>query len=133
MSGDAQYQVRRMLYTVLTAALSPAKVFDHVPQNTAFPYAVIGDGQSEEFDTDTEHGQEHRVEIHFFTRDPKRGRKAVMELQKLAYDALHDQSQTLEAGAAMVFCYFVNSQAYPDPDGKTWHGISTFRIVTTEA
>jgi hypothetical protein len=132
VSGDGQLQLQKAVYAALEPAVSPAKVYDHVPQNKGFPYVVIGDGEAREWDTTTELGQEHRVDIHVFSRDAK-GKRAVKELQRKIYDALHDQDLVLEAGAALVLLLLDFSTVVLDPDGETYHGVSQFRAITTEA
>lgn len=132
MSGDGQQQLQKAIYTALAAALSPAKVYDHVPQKKEFPYAVIGDSEAREFDTTTELGQEHVVTIHYYTRHTK-GKRAVHEAQRAIYNALHDQNLALEAGAALVLLLQDFATAVLDPDGETYHGVSQFRAITTES
>lgn len=132
MSGDGQRQLQTAVYTALVTALSPAKVYDHVPQNKEFPYCAIGDSDAREFDTDTELGQDHVVTLHYFDRSGK-GKRAVQDAQRKIYDALHDQTLALAAGAALVLLLQDFATVTLDPDGKTYHGVSQFRAITTEA
>lgn len=132
MSGDGQLQLHKAVYDALVAAVSPAKVYGHAPQGAVFPYYVLGDGEAREWDTTTELGQEHVLQVHYFERDPKRGHKAVKEAQKKIYDALHAQPLTLAAGAALVHIHYDYSTVVLDPD-NTYHGVSQFRALTTEA
>ena len=131
MSGDAQQQLQAAIYNALTTALAPIKVYDHVPQDANFPYVVIGEGDAREFDTTTELGQEHQVIIHVFSQG--RGKKEAKGIQKQIYDALHYQSLSLSSGAALVHILFDLSGVTLDPDGLTYHGVSQFRAITTEA
>lgn len=131
MSGDGQLQLQKALYAALSPALSPAKVYDHVPQDAGFPYCALGDSEAREWDTSTELGQEHVITLHYFSRDA-RGLRAVKDAQKKIYDALHDQALALDAGAALVLLLFDFSRATLDPDGLTYHGVSQFRAITTE-
>lgn len=134
MSGDAQTQLHDAVLKVLRAAVKPTPVFEHVPQNDPdkrdFPYLVIGDGTVDEFDTDSELGQEHRLELHVFSR--YRGKQEVRELQKKIYDVLNDPALTLSAGAALVLLFYEFSTIVQDPDGRTYHGIARYRAITTE-
>jgi hypothetical protein len=132
VSGDGQLQLQKAVVTALAAAVSPAKVLDHVPQDTPFPYYALGGFEAREWDTSTELGQEHVFQVHYFERDPKRGQRAVKEAQKKIYDALHDQPLTLEAGAALVLILCEFSTVNLDPD-NSYHGVSQFRAITTEA
>ena len=132
MSADGQLQLQKAVITAATAAVSPAKVYDHVPQNVAFPYCALGDSEAREWDTDTELGQEHTITLHYFSRDA-RGQRAVKEALKRLQDALHDQSLALETGAALVLLLFEFSRTFLDPDGLTYHGVIQFRAITTES
>ena len=132
MSGDGQWQLQKAVYTALVTAHGATKVFDHVPQNTPGDYVALGDAEASEFDTDTEIGQEHVVTVHHYARSGE-GKRATLAMQKRTYDALHDQSLTLDTGAALVLLFYTFSTVVLDPDGKTYHGVSQFRAITTES
>lgn len=131
MSGDCGATLQRVIYEVLDATLTDIPVFDHVPQDQAFPYVVIGEGDAGEFDTDTEVGQEHRPLIHIYDRH--RGKKIVKETQQAIRNALDNQPLDLTPDANLVFIYYEFSEVYLDPDGLTYHGVIRFRALTTEA
>lgn len=133
MSGDGRKQLHDAVLTALTAALGSTPVYDHIPQGTNFPYVLIGDNDTEEFDTDTEHGQEHRVMVHAFSR--KRGKDELRTLMKQIYDALHQVSLSLASGAALVHIHweFSDIVSEPDDNNTTLHGVQRFRALTTEA
>lgn len=141
MSGDGQQQLQKAVYDALTAALATAGPAgapvpgydDPVPQDASFPYWAFGASETSEFDTTTELGQEHVLEIHTFWRNDDAGKKQIQALQKKVYDAIHNVSLTLAAGAALVFLFQDFSTVFTDPDGVTQHGIQRFRAATTEA
>ena len=137
---SAANAVQTAIYQALTAS-APLMVlvkgiFDNVPQlderedpDARFPFVVIGDDDVNEDDTDTSRGFLVEVEIHAWSR--KRGRKEIKEIQGLVYEALHRQTLNV-AGYHFVDCFFDESETKLDPDGKTRHGISIFRISITE-
>lgn len=140
MSGDGRQQLQKALYETLTTALLTAgaggaavPVYDHVPQDSSFDYVRIGDLESGEWDTTTELGQEHDVDIHVFMRSDKLGKKQAQQLQKLVYDALHQAELVLDAGAALVDLRCTFQTTFTEPDGITQHGVSHFTAQTTEA
>lgn len=135
MSGDAQTQIHDAVFKALAAALKPVPVWDHVPQgepnDRPFPYLVVGENETSEWDTDTELGQEHRLTIHVFSR--QRGKQETRDLLKKIYDTLHNQPLNVGIGAQLVFIYYEFSSVSPDPDGMTYHGVARYRSITTEA
>lgn len=118
-------------YTKLNADGTLAgKVFDHVPQGTAYPYIVIGEFTGVEFDTDDQDGAEITMTIHSWSRE--RGMKELQGLLDAAYGALHDQNFVV-ADEVVVLCYFEFVQTMIESDGLTRHGVQRFRFITQEA
>lgn len=109
-----------------------ADIYDAVPQAddsgnaAAFPYVVIGEDIISEWDTDTETGGDATVAIHTWSRD--NGRQEIKELQGIIYGLLHRRDFDIP-GYFNVGCDFVDSQSFLDSDGKTRHGIQTFRVL----
>lgn len=117
--------IQQAIFDKLTAELS-VPVFDHVPQETHYPYAVVGDDTSTPFDTDDSTGTEATVTIHTWSQ--YRGRKEAKELNQAIYNALH--RETLEInGAHFVECFSEFEQTLVESDGLTRHGINRFRII----
>lgn len=102
------------------------KVFDNVPQGTAYPYVTIGELLANEWDTVDDTGMDCNLTIHTWSR--YRGRKQTFELQSAIYDALH-RAALSTPGYTVVLCDFVSSQSFVDADGLTRHGVQEFRIV----
>ena len=136
MSGNAQTQLHDAVLKALRAAVKPVPVWDHVPQrdpnDRQYPYLVVGDGDQDEWDTDTEYGMDHRVEVHVFSRQT--GRQEARLLQKKLYDALHNVDLNLGVGARLVLLlYEASTSPLLDPDGVTYHAVTRFRALTEEA
>lgn len=105
-------------------------IYDNPPEETsAYPYVTIGEAVHNEFDTDTDEGNDVTVSVHVWSRD--RGRKEVKEIQNAIYLALSRQELSV-IGYNFINCQFVTSQSFLDSDGKTRHGVQDFQILLDE-
>lgn len=120
--------IQKALYNALNGAIS-ADVYDHVTQDAAFPYAVIGEDVVSPWDTDTSTGYDAVVTIHVWSR--YRGKKEAKDLQKKIYDLLHRQQITI-AGLHLVELVLERAEVVQDPDGLTYHGVQDFRLIADE-
>lgn len=109
------------------ASDSSLTVYDHVPEDAAFPYVVIGEDTHVPFDTDDSLGAESTVTIHVWSR--YRGKKEAKEIQGIIYDALTRQELTID-GYDLITIEFEYSDVLLDPDGITRHGVQRFRFLT---
>lgn len=120
-------------FSALTALLasdpraSRPAIYDHVPQDAAFPYVVVGDTTALEWDTDTSTGHEHTVTLHAWSE--YRGRKEVKQIQGELYNALHRHDLSI-TGEHTVTCEHEYAESLLDPDGITRHGVARFRVLT---
>lgn len=105
-------------------------VHDDAPQNDAFPYVIIGDGEAREWDTDTEQGFEVEAVIHVWDRG-HRGRRQVRAIQADIARILHREDLAID-GAALVGCTCESTETFRDADGLTNHGTQRFRILIEE-
>ena len=134
MTADSQWELQKAVYTTLRAdsALqafigNPARVYDHVPQDSLFPYVVIGEATGREFDGKSEDGMEQTLTLHSWSRD--RGMQETKEIMAAVVDAL-DQVALTVTGHTLVLLRFEFSDTFLDPDGLTRHGVQRFRAVT---
>lgn len=105
-------------------------VYDHVPQDAAFPYLSLGDETSTPDDTDDITGADLSFAVHTWSR--YRGQKEVQDIQHEVWSALHRSNLTVE-GAAFVGCHLESTQPTTlDPDGITHHGVQLFRVLLFE-
>ena len=100
MTADSQWPLQQAVFAALTgdAVLqgflgSPARVFDHVPQDSQFPYLVIGEDATGPFDTKTEDGMEHRFTVHAWSR--YRGLKETKQLMAAVTAVLEAQNLSI--------------------------------------
>lgn len=128
MSG--QLQIQRAIYEMF--AQSPGvgySVYDDVPQDTDYPYIVIGDDTSEPFDSKTFDGFEVSVVIHSWSRYS--GKKQVKEMMGAVYNLLHNQQITVP-DYHFVLCLLEFEETFLEDDGVTRHGIQRFNFIITD-
>jgi hypothetical protein len=123
-----QEEIQAAIYAKVSAIGWPT--YDHVPQESAFPYVVIGDDTSIPWDTDDSIGSETTCTIHVWSRH--RGRKEVKEIMRTIYEALHRQELSI-IGGALVECQAELEESFMDPDGLTRHGVIRFRLTVDSA
>ena len=106
-------------------------VHDHVPQESAYPFVVIGElVETEDNTDDAEEGEQASLTIHSYSR--KLGRKETGQIQAEIRSTLH--RATLGASSFnFVSIDHTQSQSFTDADGITRHGIVEFNIIITEA
>lgn len=125
--SDAGWPLQQAIYSVLSGALSQS-VYDHVPHDSSFPYVVIGETTAVDDSNKTKDGQEHTVTIHVWSQ--YRGRKEVKEIMGLIYSALHKQDFAITGHHLVLSKFDFQSSIDIDADGKTYHGVVRYRIVT---
>lgn len=129
----ASWSLQRAIYDTLSAdaaiigALGGTRIFDDVPQRSAFPYLTLGQSTLRDWSTGTEEGEEHQLTLHVWSR--AEGRRETHELMATVRTALHDQPIALD-GHHLVNLRHELSEARREPDGETYHGIVRFRAVT---
>lgn len=120
------WNIQAALYSALSGNIS-ATVFDHVPEDSAFPYVVIGEDLASEWDTDTEQGFETVLTLHYWSR--YRGKKEIKELMGEVYDLLHRTDLSI-TGQYTVNLMWESSEIILDADGLTYHGIGDYRLIS---
>lgn len=108
------------------AILVGDRIYDSVPQTTAFPYVTIGEDIHTAWDTNYELGSSASITIHTWSR--YRGVKETKEIQGLIYAALNRTTLTAD-DYDIISVDSEGSQSFLDADGLTRHGVSTFRVL----
>ena len=103
------------------------RVFDDVPQGTAYPHVVIEIAADTERGTDDSTGESSLVRVH--TWSVYHGFKEVQDFQALIFTALDRQEITV-SGYQFISCDYVQDLRMLDPDGETRHGVSEYRVMT---
>lgn len=119
--------LQKAVYDTLSAYVPlTANIYDDVPQDSDFPYVVVGDDAHADWSTDTELGVTAVVTVHTWSR--ARGKKETKELQGHIYDALN-RATLAASGYNFVSIDLVSSESFIDADGLTRHGVQTFNAI----
>ncbi len=134
MTADSQWELQQGIYTALTGAaavtaLVGTRIFDHTPQDSDYPYVMIGDTVGGEFDTKSEEGMEQTVMIHVWSQ--YRGQSEIKQIMEAIVDAL-DKAAITVTGHTLVDIRFEFSDTMMEADGLTRHGVQRFRATTTK-
>ena len=105
-------------------------VFDDVPENTAYPYVVIGEETATNIDTKDKDAHEHTLTIHVWSQ--YRGRKEIKNIMSSVYTLLHNASTTV-SGASLVNIRHEFENTLTEADGITRHGVMRFRAVVFDS
>ncbi len=134
MSGDLTLPLHKAIYDALSGdapfvALVGGRIYDHVPQGTAYPYTDLGETTNLPWDTDGGLGTEATFTIHHWSR--LRGMLEVRRIMAAAYDVLHHASLPIVGGSLAVMTVEFQT-AFDDPDGITRHGVQRIRAKLHE-
>lgn len=131
---DANWALQQALFAELganadvqTALGDPPRLYDAVPREAVFPYAVLGDGQENDWSTATERGSEHILAIHVWSRGG--GHREAKQIAAAIRGCLDGASLAL-AGFALIDLRFQSADYARQPDGDTWRASLRFRAVT---
>lgn len=136
MNG-AYFAVQDALYDALTADAAvqallgtPARIYDHVQPDAAFPFVTIGAFQAERLPVSGQDGMQYQAALHCWSR--ARGSKEVKQIMQALHQRLHGGVLTV-SGQQFVLCRLQSASAALDDDGLTYHGLAYYRIVTRES
>ena len=134
--GDASWPLQKAVFTALEADAGvkalvgdPARIYDHVPAKTTYPYIHIGDGDGVDWSSKTFTGQDHTIELHIWSR--YRGSKEIKNILSAIHDVLHEAALTV-TGHNLIILRFDFRTSFMDSDGLTRHGIIRFGALTHE-
>lgn len=116
------------IYTLLNGNIG-CDVYDSPPKVPQYPYVIIGDDSFIPFDTDNTVGRDIIASIHLW--DNYAGKKRIKTIAG-EIDALMNRAEFPIAGFHLINCFFDGSDYFLDSDGKTYHGILTFRLLVDE-
>ena len=105
----------------LDSKIGDNKIFDTVaPQDTTYPYVVIGTETSREVNTKDSSGRVYNVDIDVWSQ--YRGQKETKEIMEILISLL-DNTTISVAGATSIVSQVVNAVTLVEGDGITRHGI----------
>jgi Protein of unknown function (DUF3168) len=114
----------------LGALLGGARIYDDPPQVASYPFITLGQSLLRDWSTGTEDGAEHLLTLHVWSRAG--GKKQVHDILEAIKSTLHNQPLSL-VDLELVNLRHEFSEARPDPDSDTYHGIVRYRAVTESA
>ncbi|WP_088348505.1 MULTISPECIES: DUF3168 domain-containing protein [Rhodomicrobium] len=126
------WDLQKTVYTALAAdaqltALIDTGLYDHVPQNAAFPFVVIDQMQLRDWSTGTERGSEHVLMLHVWSR--QEGKREAYAIADAVREVLDGAELTLDDNRLVNLAHQF-SDLKRDPDGETYHGVLRFRAMT---
>lgn len=101
-------------------------VFDDVPEQTVYPYVVIGQETVTNIGTKDVDANEYTLTIHVWSQ--YRGLQDVKKIMQQVYTSLHNVDIVV-SGASMVNLRHEFENTILEADGITRHGIMRFRAV----
>lgn len=126
------FDVQTILYSTLNndstldGIVGNNKIFDNVPQDTAYPYVVLSNFNVVNRGTKTLDGNEYSIDIDVWSQ--YRGKKQISEIMERIYELLHDTSYSV-SGADMVVSQVRNVITLVENDGITRHGVLTLSLI----
>lgn len=130
MSTIALIDLQAKIYNVLKndhfVVQQGAGVYDHAPDNAAYPFFEIGDDQFNSWDSHTFDGFEVEMTIHTWTQG--QGKRQCKELMSRLYELLHNTDLSLNSQKTVALRSGLNTIML-DPDGRTFHGVSRFNLI----
>jgi len=111
----------------LVSLLGGPKVYDEPPRNAAFPYVTLGETRVSDYSTGTEPGEEHQLVLHAWSRQG--GQREAHLIAGALLSALDDAPLTL-ADHHLVNFRFSVADLRREADGRTYHALVRFRVVT---
>ncbi len=110
------------------ATIVGRNVFDNVPSDDPYPRIVIGESDALPDDADCIAGDEITFTLHCWMRE-KSKLNTCRNLVDLVKAALHEQPLEMPDPFALSEIRVTYRRVFPDPDGKTAHGVL---IVTSQ-
>lgn len=127
---SALFALQKAVYAALTedATLMAmvSGVHSHVPERTAFPYIVIGEGVVKDHSTKTGEMEEITATVFVFSR--ARGSKETLDIMARVKELLDDAALVL-TGYSLVYLRFVNAEVTQAREVLTWQGVLTFKAL----
>lgn len=111
---------------------SDTKIYDYVPQESKYPYAVIGFDPQTDRGSHTTEGWTMPLRINTWSRKPNRGRSQLQDIQARIDFLLHKQDICIE-GWNIINLRRDSCHIIQDMDSVTYQGIQTFNLLIGEA
>lgn len=131
----APTETQKTLYSILTGDVTLMAmilgVFDHVPDNQAYPYVTIQAKPWIDRGSETWEGLSATITINVWYRRSGSGDLEVQKIQKRIDELLHDKDICIEGWNIVAFRRSM-IDILVDPDNITLHGIQIFNLMIGE-
>jgi len=130
------FDVQSAIYTILNgdstldAIVGNNKIFDNVPQDTAYPYVVIGNINVINTGTKTLDGNEYNLDIDVWSE--YRGKKEISDAMERIYELLHDTTYSV-SGANFVNSQVRSTITLVENDGITRHAVLSLSVIVYDS
>ncbi len=130
--GYHSFDLQTIIYTTLNGdstldgLVGNNKIFDNVPQNTAYPYVVINNESAVNRGTQTLDGNQYTIDLEVWSQ--YRGKKEIKEIMERIYNLFHNATYSV-SGASMVLSQIRNVITLVENDGITRHGVLTLDVI----
>jgi uncharacterized protein DUF3168 len=124
-------ELQRALYTLVSAGLAPMAVYGATPQDSAWPYVVIGTPNADTQDTNDSDGALVRVPVRLYSAQGALAASGqfVDQVRQL----LHHTEALVLTSATVVTVYVEGSQIEePSEDGKARETVVTVAILVDD-
>lgn len=130
------FDLQSAIYSILNgdatldAIIGNNKIFDNVPQDTAYPYVVIGNINVINTGTKTLDGNEYNVDIDIWSE--YRGKKEISDAMERIYELLHDTTYSV-SGANFVNSQVRSTITLVENDGITRHAVLSLSVIVYDS
>ncbi len=130
MSILAHWALQKAIYqtlatdSVLTALVSG--IYDNPPDNSVFPYVVLGECRSTDWSGISSNGNEVTGVIHIYSQE--KGKKEASAIMERVAVLLHDADINV-SGMQLVLMRIISASVALEKDGITYQGIIRCRAL----
>ena len=134
--GFHSFDLQSIIYSTLNGdstldgIVGNNKIFDNVPQDTSYPYVVIGNISVNNIGTKSLDGNDYSVDIDVWSQ--YRGKKQISEAMERIYNLFHDATFSV-SGADMVTSQVRNTITLVENDGITRHGVISLSVIVFDS
>ncbi|MDF3842671.1 DUF3168 domain-containing protein [Pseudomonas citronellolis] len=126
--ADPGFALQRAIYQRLTAELS-VPVYDAVPADTSYPYVTIDREVTQNTSPISGRRRKQRL-IYLSVWSARQGQAEVKQILGEIEDALDERRLPVDEGRA-VSVRVIASDTNREPDGRTYMGSATVRVIST--
>ncbi len=101
-------------------------IFDHVPQDTAYPFVTIGEANIRDWSNVETQGTEQNISLHIYSREA--GRKQAATIMERIITLLNSANLSV-TGQNLRSLRFISSNIVLQDDGLTYKGTLIFRAL----